>query len=274
MTRLAWATDLHLDHIRGGDEFVAAFIASVKRDDVDSYVITGDISTSVKLPTHLHMLEELGKPVYFVLGNHDLWYSSAHKVRKRCSSHEFNANGLTYLSRGGVHELTPACALVGQDGWYDGLNGSGGESRFILNDWKLIQDYSTSCSWQGYPKDMDRVLQVSQRLALEAVQRLEPDLRSAASNYPEVVVATHIPPWEKAHFHEGVIGDPDAHPWYTSRLMGNFLEKVADDFPGVQFTVLAGHTHGACDVKIAHNLRCKVGGSDYGAPRIHEVLEL
>jgi hypothetical protein len=52
------------------------------------------------------------------------------------------------------------------------------------------------------------------------------------------------------------------------------LLAASKAYPAVNFTVLAGHTHGKYDGKIAPNLRVLVGGADYGHPALAGLIEV
>ncbi len=124
--KLAWATDIHLDH--ASESARRKFCQSV-REQADALVVTGDIAESHILGSALESLATLTeRPVYFVLGNHDFYRGSVACTRRQVGS--VVREGLVYLSQAGVVELMPTTALVGHDGWADGrlgyLDGSDG----------------------------------------------------------------------------------------------------------------------------------------------------
>ena len=79
--RLAWATDIHLDHAT--ESARRRFCQSVN-EQADALVVTGDIAESHILGTALSALaEQTGRPVYFVLGNHDFYRGSVAATRRQ-----------------------------------------------------------------------------------------------------------------------------------------------------------------------------------------------
>ena len=136
--KLAWATDIHLDH--AGESARRKFCQSVN-EQADALVITGDIAESRILGSALTALATLTeRPVYFVLGNHDFYRGSIAGTRRQVGHVVSDTEGLVYLSQSGVIELTPSTALVGHDGWADGRLGDLDRSEEILNDFLLIDE--------------------------------------------------------------------------------------------------------------------------------------
>ena len=67
ITRLAWATDLHLNF--ASKPVQQALAASLIAQQADALVVTGDIGEAPSFGLYLEWLAEaFGKPVYFVLG--------------------------------------------------------------------------------------------------------------------------------------------------------------------------------------------------------------
>ena len=78
--RLAWATDIHLDH--ANEAARRKFCESVN-EQADAVVIAGDIAESRILGASLTMLADLiVRPVYFILGNHDFYRGSVTSTRR------------------------------------------------------------------------------------------------------------------------------------------------------------------------------------------------
>lgn len=118
--RLAWLTDIHLDHGPLGDI------------DADGLLVTGDISNSCSLQMHLAELAQR-TPLYFVLGNHDYYGSSITGVRQQ----------VPQWAGSWLHQDGPITLgewqLVGVDGWGDGRIGNA-ETPVFLNDFLLIEE--------------------------------------------------------------------------------------------------------------------------------------
>lgn len=276
MKRLAWCTDIHLDFLDkpGDDSRVARdFAEPLSRVDADGVIISGDISLSKDIVRHLTILDAVvGKPIYFVLGNHDFYGGSFEGVRSAVRDLCSSSKNLRYLTGTGLVSLSPKIALVGDDGWYDAYHGVPERTPYIMSDWFQIADYvDEGCmrvGMAGPRPHMPKIISLSRKIAFEAVERMRASLSSAAQSHETVAVLTHVPPWIAAHRHDGKGGSPLAHPWYTSKLMGDLIEEIALSHPRTKFEVFCGHTHGHHDVQISHNVNCHVGGADYGSPQI------
>jgi predicted phosphohydrolase len=288
MTRYAFLTDIHLDCLTK-DEALETFLESLAETskDVDGFLISGDISTAPLLEKHLRLLLlACGKSIFFCLGNHDFWYGSIKGVQTRAKaiSRESTLDwpALYYVNSYQYIPLTPKTAVVGHDGWYDGLHGDAKNSNFLMNDWWNIKEFNdvSRASYSKFGPRIDwigkqKVIELCQELASKAAKHVAVGIRKAAEDgYRNIVVLTHVPPWQEAHVHEGKIGDSFAQPWFTSKLMGVVIEERAAKYPDVSFTVLCGHTHGRVDVQISENLTCRVGGADYIDPKVQFVLEI
>jgi predicted phosphohydrolase len=263
--KLAWATDVHLNFV--DDAGRSAFADEVKATGANAVVLTGDIAEA---PSVCRLLVEFAErvrlPTYFVLGNHDFYHGSVVEVRRQirdlCSEHPF----LFWLPACGPIWLAPDVALVGCDGWADGRFGDYGRSRVELNDYYLIEELAR----------LDKVprLTAMRRLADDSARGLLVDLGIAPSVGGKIMVATHVPPFAEACWHEGKISGPDWLPHFASKATGDVLLGAAETWPLVDFEVLCGHTHSSGVAQIRPNLLVKTGAAEYGAPKVHAVLEV
>lgn len=276
--RYAWASDVHLNCLVSSAD-VVKFANDLVKKDVDGVIITGDISTSGALKHHLELIElAVQRPVYFVLGNHDFWGSNIASVRRQMTELMNSSQFLRYLTATPYVALTKDTALIGHDGWYDGGNGNALTSRFMMVDWYMISDYVKHSGGKEYVnngqlKDRKGVIELSQKLSREAIQHVQYGIRAAAQYHNNLIVCMHVPPFRESHIYRGYVGDSNAQPWFTSREMGEMLTEEACNHPNVHFTVLAGHTHGKFDGKIAHNLEVHVAEATYGSPALASLIE-
>lgn len=68
--RIGWLSGIHLNFL--ADIGVSAFVRDLASAGVDAWVISGDIGEADSVLDCLECLgSDLGRPVYFVLGNHD-----------------------------------------------------------------------------------------------------------------------------------------------------------------------------------------------------------
>jgi len=279
MIKYSWITDIHLDHLRSEKQFID-FCHNVVANEPTGIFITGDISDAKNIVYHLSAFEKIvQRPVYYVLGNHDYYSGDIESVRKSMRELTNVSAYLKYAQLTGYHVLSPKTALVGHDGWYDGLNGNANRSRFMMNDWIMIRDYIQHSGGQrflaeGNIKDKPGLIAFSQKLAREGVIHVMNGIKSAAKYHKNIVVLTHFPPFPEAHIYHGEIGDSDAQPWFTSKLMGDMLLQAASTYPNIKFTVLCGHTHGKADYSPSPNLRVFVGKAEYGDPTLAGLIDI
>lgn len=282
MKKLAWCTDIHLDFIDGPNDVGRVheeFAEPLARSGCDGVVLSGDISLARHVTRHLNILDRIvNKPIYFVLGNHDFYGGSFASVRAEVMSLCDRSENLRYLTGTGPFSLSEKVALVGDDGWYDAGHGDPFRSPYVMSDWLKIRDYTDGgariVGMYGHGVDMGNVVSITRKIAYESVMRIQPALLAAAATHSTVVVITHVPPWTQVHRHDGKSGSPVAHPWYTSRMMGDAILEVAATFPNVRFEVFCGHTHGKCDAQILPNVFCHVGGSEYGSPDLAGMIRV
>ena len=141
--KIVWITDIHLNV--ADDSTVDRFLQRVAEEDADTILLTGDVAESPEVVPNLLRLEEsVQRPIYFVLGNHDYYFSSIARMRRemkllcRASPH------LTYMSDEEVIGLTDDIALVGHDGWADGRYGDYERSMVMMHDYTLIEELAGS----------------------------------------------------------------------------------------------------------------------------------
>ena len=169
---------------------------------------------------------------------------------------------LVYLNLAGVVELTPNTALVGHDGWADGRLGDFEGSDVILNDFLLIDELR--CWRDSHTLDKPALRRVLELLGDEAAGYLRSVLAPAAEKYPQVIVATHVPPFREAAWHQGRPSSDDFLPFFACKAVGDVLLELAQSHPGCQILVLCGHTHGGGEVQVLENLRVVTGPAEYG----------
>jgi hypothetical protein len=173
---------------------------------------------------------------------------------------------LRWLPAAGVVQLSRDVALVGVDGWADGRLGDWVRSRVMLNDYLLIAELAGIT----HAARLERLNQLGDA---EAAQ-LSELLREALSKHRRVIVATHVPPFKEACWHEGRISNDEWLPHFTCRAVGEALRAAALERPDRKIRVLCGHTHGAGTAEILPNLRVVTGGAEYGEPRVQGTLEI
>ena len=265
--RLAWITDPHLDHLNAGA--LRRFCTELAVLPADALVITGDIAVGATLDIHLAELDSaLPFPVYFVLGNHDFYGSSFGAVRCMVAAATRSARRLVWLATAGVVPLTPDTALVGIDSWYDGRLGDYLHSHVqdVMVDFEAIADLAV-----GDARDR---LELLERLGDEAARSVRRLLPGALDRFEHVILATHVPPFREACWHDGAISDDNWLPFFTCKAVGDELLRILARYPGRRLTVLCGHSHGGGETRLLPNLLVKTGAAEYGRPRVSEILDL
>lgn len=263
--RVAWLTDIHLDFLTSQAQ--SDFCRSVRAQEPDLIFLTGDISVSTELRSHLSQLvHQVEKPTYFVLGNHDFYYGSIAKVRQAIARFCDQRPLLTYLSHAGITFLTPKFALLGHDGWGDARYGCFERSYVQLNDHTHIQDFAHLT-----PAKLKAALQ---RLGDEAAGFLDQQLSIAFGQVKDVILLTHVPPFPESCLYQNQRSDEHWLPFFACQAIGDVLRKQMTQHPHCRLTVYCGHTHHASDVQILSNLRVVTGGAEYGKPQIAGIIML
>lgn len=263
MNRVVWMTDIHLNFVDG--PHLDRLLEQIRRTEADSLVLTGDVAEATDVVEYLGLLDSaLERPIYFILGNHDYYEGSIKEVRSRIDQLCRFRGRLAYLSHTDWIELTPQVALVGHDGWADGRVGSYEESTVMLNDFLLIEELAGLSSLDRRP--------VLERLGDEAAEHVARVLPTVLAEYPEVVLATHVPPMREACWHNGRISDDQWAPHFTCKAVGDVILGVMRQHPHRKLTVLCGHTHGRGETRPLENVTILTGAADYGSPGIERVF--
>jgi Icc protein len=262
--RLAWATDIHLEFC--DEAGIDAFVQAVKVAAPDGLVLTGDIGQAPSVARFLKVLERgTSCPIYFVLGNHDFYKGSIAAVRAELQDTP-NADRLRWLRTSDAISLTARTALVGVDGWADGRFGDYANSDVMLNDFILIRELSGISAEERLAR--------MQRMADEDAGTLDRQLRSALPAHERVIVATHVPPFAAAAWHEGRQSDDNWLPHFSCKAVGDVLLASAERHQDREILVLCGHTHGGGTILPLPNLRVITGPAEYGAPGLQAVFDL
>jgi 3',5'-cyclic AMP phosphodiesterase CpdA len=246
------------------------FFDMVAEVDVHAYVISGDIGEAHNVTDYLKgFARTVGKPVYFVLGNHDFYRSSLAHVRQEIDAFVKHESRLHYLTPMPCLELTPDAAMVGHDAWADGRYGDFMSSTMTLNDYVLIEELA-----QAFGQGHLHLLQALQKLGDEAAQALEERLTYALERYKLVFVVTHPPPFIENTLYEGKPSSDNALPHFSCKAVGDVLLKMADRYPQRRLIVLCGHTHAASETYLRPNLQVLSGAAEYRAPTVQRIFSV
>lgn len=275
MARVGWITDIHLEFVEERGRLL--FYESLRDARLDALLVGGDIGTARSFPGFLGEMEDIldPMPIFFVLGNHDFYYSSFAAVRFQVTRMCESSRRLFWMSSAGVIKLSETTALVGHDGWADGRYGDFLRSGVLLNDYLMIDELSVADQlrrWGSY--DKDKLLGKLNALGDEAANYIRPVLAEALSSYPNVIVLTHAPPFRQSCWHEGGISNDDYLPHFTCKAFGDALREAVEQHAQGRVTVLCGHTHGSGFAQITDRLEVWTGGAQYGQPVLQRVFEV
>ena len=267
---LLWVTDCHLNFV--GVKDIEIFCHAMLDQEPDAVVITGDISESQSLEVHLRLLEKyLGGniPIYFICGNHDYYNGSIVDTRKVLKK-KFNRNSMTkWLGNFDLISLSNDTALVGHDGWWDGLYGNFFKSRLDMNDYHCIWELSHRL--HSHQKRFETI----NALAQEAVDHITAGVHKAFETHDKVYVASHVAPFmENSLAPDGKVSDSDWLPHFSSKRMGDALLSLAAQYLGKTIVSLNGHNHTYADNMIQPNLRCITGNAVYRKPSVCGVFQI
>ena len=265
--RLAWLTDVHLNFLESATR--RKFYEEIVNTHCDAVLISGDIAEAPSLADLLNeMANQIKKPIYFILGNHDYYKGTIDDVRKTIALLTKTHEQLFWLPASGIQLLTNNTILLGQDGWADGRLGDYQNSKVSFNDSRMITDL-----FQKKILGKSQLLEKMQQLADMDATALQNDLVQAVSEHPKkIIVLTHVPPFKEACFYNGQIGDKDWLPYFSSKATGDVLIQVANDNPSIDFLVLCGHTHNEGYYQPIGNLTIKTGKAEYYQPTVQETI--
>lgn len=263
--KFAWITDPHFDCVP--DHVIGGFGRYINKLDVSFVVITGDIGdTREKLRNLILLGSWCTSPIFFTLGNHDLYDGSVEDAKNEARALCKEFPNLVFLDDEPPYRINKDVALVGNSGIYDCRAGNS-DSKFGLHgDWTRISEFKGKSIY-----DIKTQCHV---IAEEMAKTATRTLLDAANEYKHVFFATHIPPFPEATWHMGKRSDSEALPWFCNLTFGRMLADVASEYSDVNFTVLCGHTHSPGEYKHFENLKVLTGGAEYGYPSVWKVIEV
>ena len=260
--RIGWLSDIHLNFL--DDIGVSAFVSELASADVDAWVVSGDIGEADSVLGYLERLVSgLGRPVYFVLGNHDYYRSSIADVTPQVAA-AVRPGELVWLNTSGPIELEDGIAVVGDDGWGDARFGDPIGSQLQLSDFYLIEELTQ------IPRS--ELIAKSNALGDDAAARLAPKLDEAADHSSMVCIVTHVPPFEGAAWYDGQQSGPEWLPWFSCSATGSAILRSAERHADVNFLVLCGHTHGAGFFVSRENVAVNTAGAKYRSPVLQGIV--
>lgn len=263
--RLGWLTDIHLNYL--DDSQCDSFLKTVSESSLDAILIGGDIAEGDSIESYLRIVaDRVSCPVYFVLGNHDFYFSSFAKIKELTRALCLEIPKLHWLGMGEVVSLSDETALIGVDGWADGRDGDYTGSEVLMNDYFLISELADL--------DKDARLAVLNAQGDAAAAEAHVRLTHALSSHRRVILLTHAPPFREACQYLGQISADAYLPHLSCRAVGDVLREIMRGNPEKHLQILCGHTHSECTTCPAPNIMVKTGGAEYGGPVVQEVISI
>lgn len=243
-----WFTDLHLKpwtRIR--------LLNTILDEKPKGVFITGDISASN--PTFLSDIEFLGKysgrPIYFVYGNHDVWFSSFAKIKENIIKLSSKYKNLIWMSNEEFVSINDEVALIGEEGWYSGNIGNKNYIKYTL-DWLFVKELRQLKTWE---ERFEYFIYLSK----ESSKIISRKLEVALENHKTIYLLTHFPPWVEAGRYSGGFTEEFWKPYNTNYFLGEELEKVMISYKKRKLIVLTGHSHSPMQIHASRNIECIVG---------------
>jgi len=262
MRRVAWLTDLHLNYVP--QQQASAFFDELKDMPIDTILMGGDISESSRLLFDLSELSaRVRKPIRFVLGPSDYYRSSIATVRSQVSQLCTRMPNLTYLSEAPFIEMSPQTALLGHDGWGDGMAGKAAE-MIQLNDELQIAELTTY--------DRHTLFASLRELGQQSADHLRRELTTALERYSNICLLMHVPPFREACWFDGKAAEDRIASRFTCLSAGIVIFELMQANPDKQLTVLCGHTHSSGVAHVLPNVQVWTGGAQYGKPQVQRLF--
>lgn len=272
---IAWITDLHMDHLEGKNPKALGRLRQYLNErQAELVILGGDISESRTLDHHLAMFSEAAeRPVAFVLGNHDYYFSDVESAHRTAAAVSYR-RGLTWLAGDGPLDLGGCRSLVGCGGWGDARRGDL-EDFVILTDFAAIADLAACVDredfWMNGFRKRERLVAKLQDLGAAEAGTLYRHLNAAVSESDDVMVLTHVTPFHETSTDRGRAGSDNGFPCFVWEAARQVLESTADAHPEKEFLVLSGHTHDASSSRIRPNLLSVSASADYGELRCRMI---
>lgn len=255
MTTIVWYTDTHL--LPWNRYKMLNSILDAKPDAV---FLTGDVShTGYTFISDLEFLaKRIGRPLYFVPGNHDYFGSSIpivnSKIRELCTKYK----DLVWMDEANTITLKDgedSIACIGHTGWYDSKEGNRDYIKYTF-DWRFIKDFRDIKSWEERFAAFEKMSADSTRILVEKLER-------ALETHKRVFLLTHFPPFASATRCNSLFSEKFWASYNTNKTLGNALERVMEKHKKRNLTVFCGHSHSETTVFISRNIECKVGRGNY-----------
>jgi Icc protein len=108
----------------------------------------------------------------------------------------------------------------------------------------------------------------------ESLKHIERYLPQALQSREQVILLTHVPPFQASCQYGGAPCDNDRLPFYTNSALGEFLINIMKNAKNNRLLVLSGHTHVKTEYRPLRNLLVITGKAEYGSPQVQRIFRL
>ena len=257
--KVFWASDIHLPSasLKSQEDFFNEIKSA------DALILSGDISNG-----DLKYFQILSKTlpdmqIYFVLGNHDFYGRTFSETRLAVRKICLDNNNLHFLSDIDW-EMINDIPIIGHEGWYDCYYGRTGS--ILLHDFDYIKDISRVYSTRVFQLMIDKFRDV----AMESANHFKFSLDLIYELYDQAILVTHVPPFPEVAFYNGNKCSTEWLPYMVSKISGDMLFSIMNQYKDKQLLVLCGHTHGAGEAQILPNLKVMAAESVFKFPKVYK----
>lgn len=238
-------------------------------------LLTGDISESPTLTSEVFWLSEnLKRPLYYVLGNHDFYHSDFRtgEIFANCANKFIKLDQqIIYLPARDFVKLNADTILLGFNGLYDCRNFKRNELEDFIDGIQIQNDFQYNKNLKeiyDLCESYENKLKLVQYYADNEVNIFEQKLlklikTNEFSNINKIIIATHVPPIY--YKNPNVKYEYDLPGFDSNKKFLELLCKYSEEYKSIQFTVFCGHNHYGGYSKL-DNLEIFCKKSQYGYP--------
>ena len=264
---IAWATDTHFEI--ASDKQFKKFIESC--EDCDALIITGDIAQATSWQHYLYKVAKKLNPipVFFILGNHDIYYSDL--LTEHDKLNHINVDNLYPLTTLPPYIIGDDIAIIGHQNWWDG--GYSGAQTNVIDRTFMFQDYMLIDNLKHFVNQEQRFICL-RGMSEAATDIIMDKLKAAHDKVDNVILAVHVPPYPENCTHFGLPMTNNFLSHFSSRTLGDALFFYMRNNPNKKLLVLSGHTHEETVFQPLPNLTSRTTKANLFKPRTHTILKL
>lgn len=264
---IAWATDTHFE--LANDKQFKKFIED--SENCDALLITGDIAQATSWQHYIYKVAKklAPMPVFFILGNHDIYYSELSIEHDKLLS--ISVDNLYPLTTMSPHLIADNVAIVGHQNWWDG--GYSEEYSNLIDRTFMFQDYTLIDNLKDLVTSEQRFNRLK-NMSEDATSLILEKLKTAFDKVDNVILAVHVPPFKQNCTHFGLPMATNFLSHFSSKILGDALFFLMRNMPHKKLLVLSGHTHEETTYSPLPNLISRTTKANLLKPRVHTILKI